>query len=182
MQNKTPSNHPQTIDADLGAAPVRTPNNWETPILSAVTTTAQYARNNLVYLPNILTSLPQCSRRHYLVCASSIFLQSLTPSTTTLTQKTVCLVLVLGLLTLLSSGFNPIPILALSPLRYRKHHHNHALSAVVFRKVQFLVPSCSSSTLLHSVHSSKHPQLTITYTPTTPNYSSPSLQTVSPNP
>jgi len=78
--------------------------------------------------PNYLTSLPQCSRPHYLVCASSIFLQPLTPSTTTYmyTQKTICLVSVLRLLTLLSSGFNPIPLLALSPLRHRKRHPNNS--------------------------------------------------------
>src|SRR6218665_391136 len=34
----------------------------------------------------------------------------------------------------------------------------------MFTKVLFLGPSCSSSTLLHSVHSSKHPPLTIIYT------------------
>src|SRR6218665_1544491 len=34
------------------------------------------------------------------------------------------------------------------------------------------LPFCSSSTPLHSVHSSKHPQLTITYALMTPNYSS----------
>ena len=57
------------------------------------------------------------------------------------------------LLTLLSSGFNPISLLALSPLRHRKHHPNHTHSPVVFRKVQFVSPSCLSTTLLYSVHS-----------------------------
>src|SRR6218665_4011635 len=53
MQNKTSSNHPQTIDADFGASPgTCPPNNLETPILLAVTTTP-YARNNLVYLPQL---------------------------------------------------------------------------------------------------------------------------------
>src|SRR6218665_2915599 len=78
-------------------------------------------------------------------CASSIFLQPLTRHTINhniITQKIVCLVSILGLLTLLSSGFNPIPLLTLSPLRQRSII---PISAVVFRKVQFLVPSCSSS-------------------------------------
>src|SRR6218665_3579102 len=59
-------------------------------------------------------------------------------------------------------------------LSHRKHHPYHTLSPAVFRKVQFLGPSCASSTLLHSVQSSKHHQLTIIYTPMTPNYSCPS--------
>ena len=120
----------------------------------------------------------KCSRRHYLVCAFSIFLQPLTPSTTTYYSKD-CLP---------GFGFRPTgtallwiqsyPSSRSISVKTSEHHPNHALSAVVFRKVQFLVPSCSSFTLLHSVHSSKHPQLTIAYTP---NYSSPSLQTASPN-
>src|SRR6218665_3861047 len=118
MQNKTSSNHPHTIDADLGASPGTCP-----PIIDK----RQYFQQLLPLpmpaiiwftFPNYLTSLSQCSRPHYLVCASSIFLQPLTcaPSTTAYmyTQKTICLVSVLGLLTLLSSGFNPIPFLAFS--------------------------------------------------------------------
>src|SRR6218665_2344395 len=81
----------------------------------------------------------------------------------------------LVLLTLLS-------LLALSMLRHRKHHPDHTLSPVVFRKVQFLGPSCASSTLLHSVQSSKHNQLTIIYTPMTLNYSCPFPPAASPNP
>ena len=123
-------------------------------------------------------SLPSLTNKS-LVCASPIFLQPLTPSTTTYHSKDCLPGLVL--LTLLSSGFNPASLLAPSPLRHRKHHPHHTHSHVVFRKVQFSGPSCSSSTLLHSVHSSKHPQLTITYMLMTPN-SSPSLQTASPNP
>jgi len=110
-----------------------------------------------------------------LVCASSIFLQPLTSSTTTYYLNDCLPGSVL--LALLSSGFSPISLLALSPLRHRKHHPSHTHSPVMFRKVKF----CSSSTLFHSVHSSKHPQLTITYTPMTPNYLSPSLPTASPN-
>src|SRR6218665_1684032 len=67
------------------------------------------------------------------------------------------------LLTRLSSGFSPIFLLALSPSKHLNHHPNHALSPVVFRKVQFLGPYFSSFTLLHSVHSSKHSQTTIIY-------------------
>ena len=65
----------------------------------------------------------------------------------------------LALLTLLSS----------QP-KHRNNHPNHALSPVVFRQVQFWGPSCSSSkyTILHSAHSSKHPQLNVIYTLMTP--------------
>src|SRR6218665_4034888 len=112
-----------------------------------------------------------------LVSASLIFLQLLTPSTTTYYLKDCPPGS--GLLTRLSSGFSPIFLLALSPSKHLKHHPNHALSPVVFRKVQFSGPYFSSSTLLHSVHSSKHPQSTIIYTLMTPNYSSLSLQTAS---
>src|SRR6218665_1926372 len=83
------------------------------------------------------------------------------------------------LLTRLSSEFSSIFLLALSPSKHRKHHPNHAVSPVVFCKVQFSGPYFLSSTLLHSVHSSKPPQLTIIYTLMTPNYSSPSLQAAS---
>jgi len=74
---------------------------------------------------------------------------------------------------------SPIFLLALSPSKHRKHHPNHALSPVVFRKVQFSGPYFLSSTLLHSALSSKHPQSTIIYTLMTPDYSSPSPQTAS---
>jgi len=99
--------------------------------------------------------------------ASSIYLQPLTTSTATCCLK-YCLPASVSL-TLLSSGFSPISLFALFPLKHRKHH---ALFNVVFRNVQFFVPSCSSSTLIRSVHSSKHPQLTISYRPTllTANY------------
>src|SRR6218665_297047 len=43
-------------------------------------------------------------------------------------------------------GECPIFLLALSPSKHRKHHPNHALSPVVFRKVQFLGPYFLSST------------------------------------
>src|SRR6218665_2411256 len=112
-----------------------------------------------------------------IVSAPLIFLQLLTPSTATYYLKDCppCSVL----LTRLSSGFSPIFLLAFSPSKHLKHHPNHALSPVVFRKVQFSGPYFSSSTLLHSVHSSKHPQSTIIYTLMIPNYSSLSLQTAS---
>src|SRR6218665_4161054 len=83
------------------------------------------------------------------------------------------------LLTRLSFGFSPIFLPALSPSKHRKHHLSHALSPVVFRKVQFSGLCFLHSTLLHSVHSSKHPGLTIIYTLMTPNYSSLSLQPAS---
>src|SRR6218665_885798 len=83
------------------------------------------------------------------------------------------------LLTRLSTGFSLIFLLALSPSKHRKHHPNHALSPVVFRKVQFLGPYFLSSTLLHSALSSEPPRSTIIYTLMTPNYSSPSPQTAS---
>src|SRR6218665_3567315 len=67
-----------------------------------------------------------------LVSASSIFLQSLTPSTTTYYLKDCLPGSVL--LTRLSSRFSPIFLLPLSPSKY---HPNHDLSPVVFRKVQF---------------------------------------------
>src|SRR6218665_686146 len=70
-----------------------------------------------------------------LVFASSIFLQPLTPSTTTYYLKDCLPGSVL--LTRLSTGFSPIFLLALSLSKHRKHHPNHALSPVVFRKVQF---------------------------------------------
>src|SRR6218665_41380 len=73
-----------------------------------------------------------------LVFASSIFLQPLTPSTTTYYLKDCLPGLVL--LTWLSTGFSPIFLLALSPSKHRKHHPNHDLSPVVFRKVQFSGP------------------------------------------
>src|SRR6218665_1810937 len=112
-----------------------------------------------------------------LVSASSIFLQPLTPSTTPYYLKDCPPGSIL--LTRLSSGFSPIFLLTLSPSKHLKHHPNHALSPVVFRKVQFSGPFFSSFTLLHLVHSSKHPQSTIIYTLMTPNYSSLSLQTAS---
>ena len=124
-----------------------------------------------LFLPYLISKSP--------VSASLIFLQPSTPLITTSYSKDCLPGSVL--LTLLSSGFNPIFLLVLFQLKHQKPHPNHALSPVVFRKVLFLGLSCSSSTLLHSAHSSKHPQLTITYTPTIPNYSSLSLQTVSPN-
>src|SRR6218665_3304355 len=110
---------------------------------------------------------------------SSIFSQPLRPSTTTYYLKGCLSGSALGLLTRLSSRFSPIFLLALSPSKHLKHHPNHALSPVVFRKVHFSGPYFSSSTLLHSVPSSKHPQSTIIYTLMTPNYSSLSLQTLS---
>jgi len=73
-----------------------------------------------------------------LVCASSIFLQPVTPSTTTYYSKDCLPGSVL--LTLLSFGFNPIYLLAPSPLRHQKHHPNHTHSPVVLCKVQFLGP------------------------------------------
>src|SRR6218665_279980 len=100
-----------------------------------------------------------------------MFLQPLTPSTTTYYLK-YCLPGSV-LLTWLSSGFSPIFLLALSSSKHRIHHPNHALSPVVFRKVQFSGPYFLSSTLLHSALSSKSPQSTIIYTLMTPNYSSP---------
>src|SRR6218665_1367978 len=99
------------------------------------------------------------------------------PSTTTYYSKD-CLpgsVLV----TRLSTGFSPIFLLGLSPSKHRQHHPNHALSPVVFHKVQFWCPYFLSSTLLHSALSSKPPQSTIIYTLMTPNYSSPSPQAAS---
>src|SRR6218665_1298362 len=51
------------------------------------------------------------------------------------------------------SGFSPIFLLTLSPSKHLKHHPNHALSPVVFHKVQFSGPYFSSFTLLHSLHS-----------------------------
>src|SRR6218665_3044166 len=67
-----------------------------------------------------------------LACASFIFLLPLTPSTTTFYSKD-CLPgsAFTLLLTLLSSGFNPISLLALSPLRHRNHHPNHTHSPVM---------------------------------------------------
>src|SRR6218665_238952 len=112
-----------------------------------------------------------------LVSASSIFLKLLIPSTTTDYLKDCPPGSVL--LTRLSSGFSPIFLLSLSSSKHLNHHPSHALSPVVFRKVPFSGPYFSSFTLLHSVHSSKHPQSTIIYTLMTPNYSSLSLQTAS---
>src|SRR6218665_3841389 len=116
-----------------------------------------------------------------LLSASSIFLQHLTPSTTSYYLKDY-LYLVRFLLTRLSSGFSPIFLLALYPSRHRNHNANHSLSCTtgvpqgsVLGPLQYIL----YSTLLHSVHSSKHPQLTIIYTLMTPNYSSLSLQTAS---
>src|SRR6218665_1849257 len=77
-----------------------------------------------------------------------MFLQPLTPSTTTYYLKDCLPGSVL--LTQLSSGFSPIFLLALSPSEHLKHHHNHALSPVVYRKVQFSGPYFLSSTLPHS--------------------------------
>src|SRR6218665_838144 len=78
-----------------------------------------------------------------IVSAPLIFLQLLTPSTATYYLKDCppCSVL----LTRLSSGFSPIFLLAFSPSKHLKHHPNHALSPVVFRKVQFSGPYSSSS-------------------------------------
>src|SRR6218665_1305819 len=73
-----------------------------------------------------------------LVSASSIFLQVLTPSTTTYYLKDCPPGSVL--LTRHSSGFSPIFLLVLSPSKHLKHNPNHALSPVVFRKVQFSGP------------------------------------------
>src|SRR6218665_3661131 len=92
----------------------------------------------------------------------------LTPSTTTYYLKDCLPGSVL--LTRFSTGFSPIFLLALSPSKHRKHHPNHALSPVVFRKVQFWGPYFLSSTLLHSAISSKPTQSTIIYTLMTPNY------------
>src|SRR6218665_2200438 len=60
-----------------------------------------------------------------LVSASSIFLQLLTPSTTTYYLKDCPPGSVL--LTWLSSRFSPIFLLALSLSKHLKHHPNHAL-------------------------------------------------------
>src|SRR6218665_1117516 len=89
----------------------------------------------------------------------TIFLQPLTPSTTTYYLKDCLPGSVL--LTQLSSGFSPIFLLVLSPSKHLKHHPNHALSPVVFRKVQFSGPYFLSSTLLHSALSSEPPRSTI---------------------
>src|SRR6218665_3608427 len=93
-----------------------------------------------------------------LVFASSIFLQPLTPSTTTYYLKDCLPGSVL--LTWLSTRFSPILLLALSQSKHLKHHPNNALSPMVFRKVQFSGPYFLSSILLHLAHPSKHPQLT----------------------
>src|SRR6218665_42364 len=77
-----------------------------------------------------------------LVSASSIFLQLLTPSTTTYYLKDCSPGWVL--LTRLFSGFNPIFNLALSLSKHLKNHPNHAFSLVVLRKVQFSGPYFSS--------------------------------------
>src|SRR6218665_2609768 len=85
-----------------------------------------------------------------LVSASSIFLQLLTPSTTTHYLKDCPSGSVL--LTRLSSGFSPIFLLVLSPSKHLKHHPNHALSPVVFRKVQFSGPYFSLYGTRAAVH------------------------------
>src|SRR6218665_3918305 len=92
MQNKTSSNHPQIIDADLVASPGTCPPINEKRQYFQQLLPPPKAAIIWFTSPNYLTSLPQCSRPHYLVCASSIFLQPLTPSTTTYmyTQKTIC--------------------------------------------------------------------------------------------
>src|SRR6218665_1160030 len=81
---------------------------------------------------------PKFGARSPPLATSSIFLQLLTPSTTTYYLKDCPPGSVL--LTRLSSGFSPIFLLALSLSKHRKHHPNHALSPVVFRKVQFSGP------------------------------------------
>src|SRR6218665_2982966 len=95
-----------------------------------------------LFLPFLINKSP--------VFVSPIFLQPFTPSTTTYYSKDCLRGSVLP--TRLSSGLSPIFLLALSPSKHLKHHPNHALSPVVFRKVQFSGPYFSSFTLLHSVH------------------------------
>src|SRR6218665_2456951 len=82
---------------------------------------------------------------------SSIYMQPLTPSVASCYFKDCLPGSVLQ--TLLSSGFSCTSLLALSPLKHRKHHSNESLSPVVFGKVRFLGFFCFSSTLLHSAHS-----------------------------
>ena len=83
-----------------------------------------------LFLPFLINKSP--------VCASLIFLQPSTPLTTTYYSKDCLPGSVLP--TLLSSGFRPISLPALSPLKHQKPHRNHALSPVVFRKVLCLGP------------------------------------------
>src|SRR6218665_1516223 len=74
--------------------------------------------------PTINLFLPSLINKS-LVSASSIFLQPLTPSTTTYYLKDCPPGSVL--LTWLSTGFSPIFLLALSLSKHLKHHPNHAL-------------------------------------------------------
>ena len=120
-------------------------NHWE-----PLNTRIICATHTCLLLPNVIQPKPfslPCTLNLFLsslidrslVCASSIFLQPLTPSTTTY-YSTDCLP-GLVLLTLFSSGFSSISLLALSPfLALSPHHPNHNHSLVVFHKVQFLDP------------------------------------------